>query len=372
MRRIVWTAFVGTMASPAILDIEKLLAPIEGADPKGEPLAFTLRMKLDEARKEINPNLFAANDPRRPEQFQPADWPGIEQLAQESLTGKSKDLALVARLLEALVKRHGFGGLRDGLRLFRRLVQDCWDRIHPVIQDGDMETRAGPFDWLDDEIRGAGFPNTVRTAPLTSAGEDKKFGWQQWKDSQEARGPVSADAFDQAVMATPRDFCQNAADDIAESMKELTELTKILSEKMGEKAPDLSQMRKAVLDTQELAQLILQRKGPAPSAAPTNGPVESAAAAPAAGQPQAAAAAARPLTREDVLNRLANASSLLLEMEPHSPIAYLVQRAVKLARLPLPDLMKVLVRDANVLGQLDRDLDLGLEKQDAAKPTKPK
>jgi type VI secretion system protein ImpA len=73
------------------------------------------------------------------------------------------------------------------------------------------------------------------------------------------------------------------------------------------------------------------------------------------------------LTRDDVLNRLADASALLLQMEPHSPIAYLVQRAVRLARLPLPELMRVLVRDQNVLGQLDRDLDLGLEKPDAAK-----
>ena len=80
----------------------------------------------------------------------------------------------------------------------------------------------------------------------------------------------------------------------------------------------------------------------------------------------------RPLTREDVLNRLADSSALLLQMEPHSPIAYLVQRAVKLARLPLPELMKVLVRDPGVLGQLDRDLDLGLDKQDAAKAVKGK
>ena len=61
------------------------------------------------------------------------------------------------------------------------------------------------------------------------------------------------------------------------------------------------------------------------------------------------------------------ASALLLQMEPHSPIAYLVQRAVRLARLPLPDLMKVLIRDPGVLGQLDRDLDLGLEKPQAVK-----
>ena len=67
-----------------------------------------------------------------------------------------------------------------------------------------------------------------------------------------------------------------------------------------------------------------------------------------------------------------NLSALLLQMEPHSPIAYLVQRAVKLARLPLPELMRVLVRDPGVLGQLDRDLDLGLEAPEASKPGKSK
>jgi predicted component of type VI protein secretion system len=84
------------------------------------------------------------------------------------------------------------------------------------------------------------------------------------------------------------------------------------------------------------------------------------------------AAARRPLTREDLLTRLADASALLLQMEPHSPIAYMIQRAVKLARLPFPDLMKVLVREPSVLSQLDRDLDLGLDRQDAAKAAKNK
>ena len=74
----------------------------------------------------------------------------------------------------------------------------------------------------------------------------------------------------------------------------------------------------------------------------------------------------------ETLKQLDEASKMLLQMEPHSPIAYLVQRAVKLARLKLPDLMRVLVRNADVLGQLDRDLDLGLESQEAAKAGKSK
>src|SRR5262245_49364711 len=105
------------MASPPILDFDALLAPIEGASPAGEPLSFVLRKKLDEARKDVDPSLFPENDPRRPKQAVPADWPGIEQLTQETLAKSSKDLVLAARLLEALVKLHGHRGLRDGLRL---------------------------------------------------------------------------------------------------------------------------------------------------------------------------------------------------------------------------------------------------------------
>src|SRR5713101_5402456 len=203
------------MASPPILDFETLLAPIAGADLAGEALPFSVRKKLDDARKEVNPKAFAPDDPRRPEQPQLADWPVIEQLAQDTLAQTSKDLLVAARLTEALVKRHGFGGLRDGLRLMRRLAQECWDRVYPVIQDGDMEVRAAAFNWLDDDFLGARFPNTVRIVPLTKAGEEQNYGWQQWKDAQDARGPVTAEAFDKAVAATPREYCQTIVDDIA-------------------------------------------------------------------------------------------------------------------------------------------------------------
>jgi type VI secretion system protein ImpA len=353
------------MTSPQILDFETLLAPIAGANPAGIALTFTDRKKLDEKRKDINPKDFAANDPRRPEVPQPADWSGIERLTKEILARTSKDFLVAARLTEALVKGHGFRGLRDGLRLMRRLTQECWDWVHPVIEDGNLEARASAFDWLDDELFGARFPYTVRTAPLTKTGDEQDYGWQHWKDAQEARGAVTGEAFDKAVAATPREYCQTVVDDIGESAIELKLLGEVLSKHMGEAAPGLTQVRKAVLECQELAQQILQRKGPPPVSAP------EVAAPPGdsgtAGQPAAASAARRPLTRDDVLARLADASKLLLQMEPHSPVAYLVQRAVKLAQLPLPDLMRVLIRDPGVLGQLDRDLDLGLEKQEAAK-----
>ncbi len=378
------------MASPPILNFETLLAPIEGSNPAGEPLPLRIKNELISAREEVNPKQFADNDPRRPEQPKLADWPGIEQKTQDILARTSKDLTVAARLMEALVKRHGFRGLRDGLGLLRRLTQDCWDRIHPGIEDGDLDTRAAPFNWLDDPFKGARFPNTLRILPLTNAGEER-FGWQHWNDIQNARGSVTAEAFDKAVADTPRESCQNTVEEIADSVKELTNLKSALrtawreaslklldaqqqsevtadqKTEMEDAAPGLGQVSKALQECQELAEQILKRKGPPPVAAAvevaavpaTNGAAQHAEVAPVSH---------RPLTREDVLNRLSEASALLLEMEPQSPIAFMIQRAIKMARMPLPDLMKVLIRDPNVLAQLDRDLDLGLDK----KPEAPK
>ena len=175
------------MPSPAMLDLDQLIAPIPGDSPAGGSVPFAVREKLEEYRKEVDPNDFAANDPMRPEAAQHADWPAVERLARETLSGTSKDLLVAARLTEALTREHGFGGLRDGLRLMRRLVSECWDRLNPAIEsDDDLEIRAAPFFWLDETDRGARFPTTIRRVPMVR-GEKESFGWTHWKQSQSGK-----------------------------------------------------------------------------------------------------------------------------------------------------------------------------------------
>src|SRR6185369_13143790 len=103
------------MPTPPQIEIDALLLPLEGETPAGNTVPFVLRKKMDDARKEVNPDSFAEDDPRRPEQPIVADWAAIQQMTTETLARTSKDLMLAARLTEALVKRFGFGGARDGL-----------------------------------------------------------------------------------------------------------------------------------------------------------------------------------------------------------------------------------------------------------------
>ena len=169
------------MPSPPLLNFEELLAPIPGENPAGGEVPFDVREKLEEWRKEIDPGSWSPDDPTRPAEFKKADWRSIVGLAQETLANTSKDLLITARLLEAMTREHGFAGLRDGLQLFRLLIEQAWARLKPEIEtEVDLEVRAAPFFWLDEKDRGARFPVSVHAVPLL-AGDEGPLSWQDWK-----------------------------------------------------------------------------------------------------------------------------------------------------------------------------------------------
>jgi type VI secretion system protein ImpA len=343
------------MPSPPLLNLDELIAPIPGDSPAGGSVPFAVREKLEEYRKEVDPNDFAPNDPMRPEAAQYADWPGVISLASDTLKGTSKDLLVAARLTEALTKQHGFGGLRDGLQLLRRLVADCWDRLNPAIEsDDDLEIRAGPFYWLDEPDRGARFPNSLRHVPVVS-GDGKQFSWFQWKNSQSGKEGVSTADFEKAVQAAERADCRAVVDDLTESWQELDTLAKDLNGKIGQYAPAFTGLRQALGECRALAQQILQRKGPDPSEAVDEAGGDETGGA-GTGEKGGSFLGRQVTSRAQVYQQLAQTATLLQQLEPHSPIPYLINRAVELGALSFPELMRELVRDGDVLMNMNREL----------------
>jgi type VI secretion system protein ImpA len=101
----------------------------------------------------------------------------------------------------------------------------------------------------------------------------------------------------------------------------------------------------------------LQRKGPAPSAASDdNGDTSAADSANGGTGPAVPMGRPRLSTREDIYRALAEAADALERLEPHSPVPFLVRRAVELGALPFPLLMAALIRDSGVLSEMNREL----------------
>ncbi len=334
--------------SPALIDFRSLLQPISADEPAGGSVPFGARENLELWRKDINPDDFPADDPTRPADQVSADWSAIVDLTQEVLRNDSKNLQIAARLLEGLSQKFGFAGLRDGLHLMRLMLDVCWDRIDPPLEDDDLEVRAGPFNWLDDPDRGACFPHTVRNMPVLKYG-DLSFGTGTF-------GAADKGTIDRTVADVSREACQIMVENLTQCQLEVQALIQSLAAKLGREAPGFTALRPAINEAAALAKQILARKPASDSANESGESAGDANGAAGEGGERVVYRQARMNTREDIYKQLREAAEALTKLEPHSPVPFLIYRAVDFGSMPFPQLMAALIRDVNVLSEMNREL----------------
>ena len=145
-------------------DIEEFLKPISAEAPAGQDVRYDV--VYDEIRdaRETDPDLPQGE---WVEERKVADFKKVAKLAGDVLTKRSKDLQVAAWLMEAWIYKEGFEGLRAGLELQRELLERFWDGVHPEIDDGDLDYRAAPLEWIAGYLEPA-----VRAVPLNPAGHD--------------------------------------------------------------------------------------------------------------------------------------------------------------------------------------------------------
>ncbi len=344
------------MDSTNALDLTALLAPIAGSQPAGVNTPFGVKDQLEQMRKEVDPADFAADDPLKPTEFRKADWSGIIQLGIKTLLQTSKDLQVAARLVEAQTKVFGFKGLADGLELLDGLVDQAWERLVPVIDDpSDLDIRSAPFEWLDDADRGARFPSTVGGVLLLDPAKDfPGMGLLQWKQGQSGQG---AAGLDKALAGTSVEKLQERSDQVARAREILGRLDNRLVEKLKDLAPSMGQLRTMLDQCQTILGQMLSRKSPGRAASPTS---QAPTVDPASGKPQEQEAVG---SRDQAYQMMAKAAEMLSAIEPHSPVPYLVRRAVELGKLPFPELIQAFVREQGTLDVMFRELGITIKPQ---------
>lgn len=327
------------MASAPILDFAALLAPIPGDSPAGSSCPLTQRQKLESMRKEFEPN---PDDPSLPPVAKKPDWSGVHRLTQDILTTTSKDLETAFRLGEALVKLYGFAGLRDTFLLLHGLIDQCWDRLHPTPDEGEgMEVRSERFYWITDAEKGARFSLTVRGIPSVKV-KGQELSYHDFQLAMKGQGPVAAAAFDSAEPISP-----DVADDLAQGLTGLTGLEALLKEKYPTDAPSLAGLRQALEECQGFMNKVLRRFAPAEGGAAANG--NPGASSSGSGTP------ANIASRDEAYRQIGQIANVLEQLEPHSPIPYLLRRAIELGRMPFRQLVKELVRDPGALETVSRE-----------------
>lgn len=362
---------------PEGIDMEALLAPIEGDAPAGIDLREdfspqSLYFRMRDARSEARAAERAADANPGEDTVPPPQWKAVRDLAVSALAGKTKDLEIAAWLTEALVRSDGLRGLAAGAHLIAGLAETLWDsNLFPMPDEDGIETRVAPVSGLNGEGGGGTLEQPLRKLPMFNRPDGGPLYYWQYEQAEELKKitdparikqrlaggalpleqvETEARAAGQAHFAALRRAAKAAA-------AEWQRMGEVLDEKAGADGPPTSQVRELV---QAVLALIQRYAPPEVEDAAEDDAVAEDAAAGEGGVAVAGGLAMRPaqgtVNREDMLKELARISEFFRKTEPQSPLAYTLEEAIRRGRLSWPDLLAELVSDTavrdNILMQL--------------------
>lgn len=362
---------------PPVIDLDAIMQPISEENPAGESTRYSgLYDEIIEARRADD--MLAQGEWQTDVKY--ADFRKVIDLAVPALISQTKDLQIAAYLTEALVKEHEFAGLRDSMKLMSGLQENFWDTMFPEVDEGDMEGRANAISFLDSQ--GA---DAIKEAKIT---QGQGYSLIDWEDSKKFTFPDNIDTLDtedqqryaalraqaekenrvtedlwkKAVIASRRAFYEDLALIIAECWDAYKDINRIIEEKFDPKQmPGMSNLKKALETVQtQVEKLLAQKREEEPdeveeeaSEGDSQEGATSSAGGVQSGMPGTAGAIQG---RADALKRLAQLAEFFRKTEPHSPISYLVTRAVKWGNMPLETWLQDVIKDETVLFQIRQTL----------------
>lgn len=340
---------------------DDLLNPIPGENPSGVNLRYDkVSDQIKEARTEGEASVLGnLATPKK------ADYKVVIKLAGDALAARSKDLQLAAWLTEAQVKREGIGMVEPCLKLMLDLQQQFWETLYPEIEDGDAGMRATPIEWACNRIA-----DVLHEAPITKDGlsfyqyrESRVVGYEADTEYNDARrearqqaiedGKTTGEDFDKSFASTPKSWYVAMEEAMRASTETLDALQVFCEEKYGDEGPAFGKLRAAMEEVGQVVTQLLNEKrktepdepepgageeiDTAPAAAMEAEPLAesggSVEAVPAARTKAAKSVSAEPADREDAIARIQSCARFLQKENSSSPIAYLVQSALRLGEL---------------------------------------
>jgi type VI secretion system protein ImpA len=281
-----------------MFSIAQLLLPISADQICGEDLSFSSEVDaIAHARTYDDPTLAQGEWVAV---LKEADWQFVASRCAAMIETKTKDLRLAVWLAEAHAKTRGLRGLGDGYAVLSGLCEHYWEGLHPLADDGDYDQRIGNLYWL-----------LTRTLVL-----------------------VREMSLDGAALLPDAEYC----------LAMLCELERVVDRRLGAEGPGFSAAKDAL-------QAVIAAIAPASgtSAMAMAGDATSGGA----GQGAMAVLGGAVQNRAQALAQLRLVADFFRRTEPHSPVAYLADKAASWGDMPLHVWLRAVIKDPGAIAGLE-------------------
>ncbi|MGZ5199696.1 MAG: type VI secretion system protein TssA [Telluria sp.] len=319
-----------------MLDIEQLLAPISEDQPCGEDISFSPELDaIANARRADDPTLEQGAWVTT---LKEADWKFVGKRCAQLIQERSKDLQLAVWLAEASAKTDGLRGLGDALLLIGALCERYWDHVHPLPDEGGFEQRIGNLHWIASRA-----PQMIFDVPITEGGAFSMKG----ADAARVRGGDELEELEAARRRSSRTFYEVLVRDLDHCAAALADLERVVDDRVGQDGPSFSAAKAALQSVIHFVTPSARESGAVATAGP-DAPVDVADA------PAPRAMSSGPIqNRAQALAQLRIVADFFRRTEPHSPVAYLAEKAASWGEQPLHLWLRGVVKDDATLARLE-------------------
>ncbi|MBR0661720.1 type VI secretion system protein TssA [Neoroseomonas oryzicola] len=354
-----------------MLDVEALLAPLGTGDGAGEdiredysPTSIYQRIRTQRNDARAGERLLDGGDPDANPATILGAWRQVKSLGIDCLSSKAKDFEIAAWMAEAVIRLDGLKGLSDSSLLIAGLCQQYWDNGLPRLDGEDgIDGRAAPIGGLSGDGADGTLMASIRRYTLFRRADGAPCDLFTWQRSEETAGIADKARKEQRLKSGVPDFdaLQNEARadapyirgvgiEARNALKAWTAMDAVLTEKFGSDAPTTRRVADALTAIVDISTAIAGAPPPEATEAESEEAMAEAGAeegGAAAGGVAVAAGAPRAMrTRDDAIRQLEDIANFFRKTEPHSPLAFVLDDAVRRARMPLIDLLAEILPDA--------------------------
>ena len=316
-----------------MIDVNKLLAPVSDAQPCGEDLAFSSEIDaIVRARQADDPSLEQG---AWVTDLKEADWKFVAKQCATLIEKRSKDLQLAVWLAEAGVKTGGLRGLAESLELIAALCERYWDGLYPQPDEDGFERRIGNLAWVASRIA-----PWLRAVALTEG--NPAYALSDF-DVARAHGGEQQAKLEAARQRGAHSFYQGLLRDCAQCKAAIDRLEQSVDARLAADGPSFTAAKSGLESVLMFVKPLAGEEGGAKAEAAGTLPVAEAVPAQANGP---ATGAAGPLqSRTQALAQLRAVADYFRRTEPHSPVAYLAEKAAHWGEQPLHVWLRAVVKD---------------------------
>lgn len=358
-------------------NIDTLIAPIDGSHHGvGEDLIFDPRIDaIVAARQEDDPLLAQGNWVT---ELKVADWDFVKNQCAELLSHTSKDMKLALWYVDALSHTDHLAGISQGLSLLQTLNDDYWLTMYPPLdgEEESMDIRAGLLSWfvkaLTNDIKQLSLADTKVESYnynyyLTARDHDKQ---RQQNPDSETSNQLTLSDYNHAIKNSSKAWQKTLMSNLNKVTEQWQALTDQLNDLMGMDAPVFAPVTDLLMALKQHLHPLLPEYADTTNSISQEGIADTVdstgdhESTKSNGNKSLASTKNVTLTdfnpsnrdhqsnRRQALKLLAQIQEYFATNEPHSPVTFLLGRAIDWADMPLDQWLAHIIKNEDQLSMI--------------------